>query len=148
MGQLLPGRAQWVARRKDMRRVVDSITQGGGRLISRSDFEAAREDLDDLADADTGELSIAEFSIDPLELTRQVVATANRLASGDTLIIDLTGSRPRVQLLPASGDHGIIVRQADGVRRFARSPSGFGRDNTLWLVEQLTDPTPVHAGAV
>jgi len=146
MGQAMPRRVQWVTRRKDMRHIVDDMTRAGGRLVSRSDFEADSRDLDDVADAETGELSIAEFSVDPGALTEQVVATTNRLAPGDTLIIDLTGARPRVQLLPASGDHGIIVRQAGGVRRFARSAHGFGRHNARWLAEQLTGPVPVSAG--
>lgn len=144
MGRFLPCRVQWVTRRRDMRHVVERMARAGGQLISRSDFEASTEDLDDLADAEMGELSIAEFSVDPAELCMQVVATTNCLAPGDTLIIDLSRPRPRVQLLPASGDHGVIVRKADGVRRFSRRASGFGRDNARWLAEQLQEPG--HAG--
>lgn len=147
MGQVAPRRVQWVTRRKDMSHLVDRLTQAGGRLVSRSAFESATLDLDDLADAETGELSIAEFSVDPLALAEQVVTMANRLAPGDTLIIDLTGARPRVQLLPATGDQGVIVRQAAGVRRFPRSPSGFGRHNARWLAEQLAERDFGRAGA-
>lgn len=137
MATARPCRVQWVTRARDMSGIVEQLKRSGGTLVARSSYDVATEDLDIIDDSDTGHLGIAEFKIDPVELTRQVVATSNRLGAGETLLIDLTGSRPKVQVLPVPGKHGVIVRRVDGLRRFPRSTAGFGRHNTRWLAEQL-----------
>ncbi len=137
MAQAQPCRVQWVTRAKDMSGVVERLKRSGGSLVARSSYDVAPADLDLIADCETGYLSIAEFSVDPVELTRQVVAASNQLGVGETLLIDLTGSRPKVQVLPVPGEHGVIVRRYDGLRRFPRSTAGFGRHNTRWLAGQL-----------
>jgi hypothetical protein len=130
-------RVQWVTRASQMAGVVERLTACGGNLIARSGYDLATADLDVIEDGETGHLSIAEFTVDPAELTRQVVAASNRLGTGETLLIDLTGARPKVQVLPVPGKHGVIVRRYDGLRRFPRSTNGFGRHNTRWLAHQL-----------
>ena len=137
MGQAQPCRVQWVTRARDMSSVVQRMTNSGGKLVARSGYEMATRDLDIIKDRETGNLSIAEFTVDPMELTRQVVATSNRLGTGETLLIDLTGARPKVQHLPVPGKHSVIVRRTDGLRSIARSTAGFGRHNTRWLANQL-----------
>ena len=130
-------RVQWVTRPDQMASLVERLTRSGGILMARSGYDMATEDLDAIEDAETGRLSIAEFTVDSRELTKQVVAASNRLGAEETLLIDLTGRRPKVQLLPVPGEHGVIVRRYDGLRRFPRSTNGFGRHNTRWLAHQL-----------
>ena len=60
------------------------------------------------------------------------------LTLGETLLIDLTGRRAKVQLLPVPGDHGVIVRRYDGLRRFARRANGLAHQDSRWLKRQLT----------
>ena len=120
-----------------MRDLMTMLTAGGGRLVARSSYDCSTEDLDVLNDAETGHLSIAEVELDPRALTAQVMTMADRLSSAETILIDLTGPRPKVQLLPVPGEHGVIVRRIDGLRRFARSAAGFGRHDTRWLADQV-----------
>jgi hypothetical protein len=139
MGLRLPCRVQWVTRPEDMHGLVARLTAAGGVLVARSAYDVATEDLDTLADADTGRLSIAEFQLDATELRRQLVQSVKQLANGDTLLIDLTGRRIKVQLLPVAGEHGVIIRRADGIHRLARATAGAGprRRETSWLTHQL-----------
>jgi|GEM_PF-1145435 len=139
MAEVPPCRVQWVTRARDMSSVVERLKLSGGTLLGRSGYDVATEDLDVIDDSEAGYLSIAEFKIDPLALTQQVVATSNRLGADETLLIDLTGPRPKVQLLPVPGENGVVVRRRDGLRRFPRSSAGFGRDNTRWLAGQLVN---------
>lgn len=134
-----PCRVQWVTRAGDMSGVVEWLQRSGGTLLGRSGYDVSTEDLDVIDDRETGRLSIAEFKIDPVALTCQVVATSNRLDAGETLLIDLTGPRPKVQLLPVPGENGMVVRRHDGLRRFPRSAAGFGRHNTRWLAGQFVN---------
>lgn len=133
-----PCRVQWVTRTRDMSGVVERLERSGGMLVARSSYDLATEDLDIIDDSEIGNLGIAEFEIDPVELARQVVATCSGLDADETLLIDLTGSRPKVQVLPVPGEHGVIVRRLDGLRRMPRSSAAFGRHDTTWLAEQLT----------
>lgn len=137
MGMRLPCRVQWVTRPEDMHDLVERLTAAGGVLVARSAYDVATEDLDALADAETGHLSIAEFRLDPDEVRRQVVAIVRRLTAGETLLIDLTGKRFKVQLLPVTGVHGVIIRRADGMHRLARPKRGSGQRDASWLTHQL-----------
>lgn len=139
MGLRLPCRVQWVTRPQDMHDLVARLTAAGGELVARSAYDVATEDLDALADAETGRLSIAEFKLDSAELRRQLVQSVKQLASGDTLLIDLTGRRIKVQLLPVPGEDGVIIRRADGIHRLARATAQGGprRRQTNWLTHQL-----------
>jgi len=139
MAEARPCRVQWVTRAGDMSDIVERLRSSGGTLLGRSGYDVATEDLDVINDRETGRLSIAEFRIDPLAFSRQVVATSNRLGADETLLIDLTGSRPKVQLLPVPSENGVVVRQHDGLRRFPRSSAGFGRHNSRWLAGQLVN---------
>ncbi len=141
MGECLPCRVQWVARPNRMAEVVERFTRSGGVLVARSGYDVPTEDLDVLDDAETGRLSIAEFKLDPLELTRQVVAASAELEPGETLLIDLTGPRLKVQVLPVPSHNVVIVRRKDGLRRFRRSRVGLGR----WLIDQFSRALPVPA---
>jgi hypothetical protein len=123
-----------------MRELVEKLCTVGGTLVAKSSYDASTEDLDAISDAETGRLSIAEFKLDPVELARQVIAATRELASDETLLIDLTSKRTKIQLLPVPGDNGIIIRRYDGLRRFPRSPAGFSRYRTRWLAQQLAQP--------
>lgn len=139
MLQSQPCRVQWVTRANQMPSVVERLTRSGGTLVARSGYAISTEDLDIVEDRETGKLSIAEFAVDRRELTRQVVAAGNRLGATETLLIDLTGRRPKVQVLPIAGEFGMIVRRPDGLRRFPRSTAGLGRHTTSWLANQLSE---------
>lgn len=139
MSEARPCRVQWVTRARDMSGVVERLRRSGGTLVGRSGYDLAAADLDVIDDRETGRLSIAEFKIDPMALTCQVVATSNQLGAGETLLIDLTGPRPKVQLLPVPGENGVVVRGHEGLRRFPRSAAGFGRHNTRWLAGQIVN---------
>lgn len=133
-------RVQWVTRPERMCDLVEKLSAVGGTLVAKSSYDASTEDLDAIFDADTGRLTIAEFKLDPIELAKQVIAATRELTSDETLLIDLTGKRAKVQLLPVPGDSGIIIRRYDGLRRFPRSPAGFSRYRTRWLAQQLAQP--------
>lgn len=133
----LPCRVQWVTRPEHMQELVEKLVAAGGVLIARSGYDVSTDDLDAVADAETGRLSIAEFKIDPDEVRRQVVEIVRRLATGETLLIDLTGKRFKVQLLPVPGVHGVIIRRADGVHRLPRPKRGLRHADTSWLTDQL-----------
>lgn len=120
-----------------MQELVEKLVAVGAVLIARSGYDVSTEDLDAVADADTGRLSIAEFKLDPDEVRRQVVAIVRRLAAGETLLIDLTGKRFKVQLLPVAGAHGVIIRRADGMHRLPRLESGSRHRDMSWLTHQL-----------
>lgn len=120
-----------------MQELVEKLVAVGAVLIARSGYDVSTEDLDAVADAETGRLSIAEFKIDPDEVLRQVVGIVRRLPEGETLLIDLTGKCCKVQLLPVAGAHGVIVRKADGVHRLPRPTRGWQRRDTSWLSRQL-----------
>jgi len=139
MAQAESYRVQWVTRASHMGGLVEQLTNSGGNLLARSGYDIATEDLDLIDDSDAGHLSIAEFSVDPDELTRQVVALSDRLGEEETLLIDLCSPRPKVQLLPVSGKYGVIVRRADGLLRFPRSVVGHSRRHRHWLAELLVD---------
>lgn len=130
-------RVQWVTPAHQMAEVVERLTRSGGNLVARSGYDVSTEDLDVIEDCDPGYLSIAEFTVDPMELTRQVIAASDQLAVDETLLIDLTGKRPKVQVLPVASEHGVIVRRYDGLRRFPRSAAGFSHHNIRWLAGQL-----------
>lgn len=134
-----PCRVQWVTRANQMAHMVERVTRSGGNLVAKSSYDVSTEDLDLIEDRDTGRLSIAEFMVEPKELARQVVAASNQLGPTDTLLIDLTGTRPKIQVLPVNGEHGVIVRAGDGLRRFPRSTAGLGRYNTRWLSRRLSE---------
>jgi len=139
MAQAQPCRVQWVTRASQMAGLVEAMTNSGSNLVARSSYDIATEDLDLIEDSDAGHLSIAEFSVDPTELSRQVVALSDRLGDEETLLIDLCGSRPKVQLLPVSGKHGVIVRRRDGLLRFPRSVVGHSRRHRHWLASVLDE---------
>jgi hypothetical protein len=117
--------------------LVAKLVSAGGILVARSGYDVTTEDLDTMADADTGRLSIAELELDAEAMTRQVADITDRLAPEETLLIDLTGRRTKVQLLPVPGDHGVIVRRYDGLRRFARRANGLAHQDSRWLKRQL-----------
>jgi hypothetical protein len=120
--------------------LVEQLTSSGGNLLGRSSYDITTEDLDLIDDSDAGRLSIAEFSVvDPTELSRQVVALSDRLDETETLLIDLCGPRPKVQLLPVRGKYGVIVRRRDGLHRFPRSMVGSSRRHREWLANMLVD---------
>ena len=139
MAQAQPCRVQWVTRASQMAGLVQEVTSSGGNLVARSSYDIATEDLDLIDDSDAGHLSIAEFSVDPDELTRQVVALSDRLGDEETLLIDLCGPRPKVQILPVAGKHGVIVRRRDGLLRFPRSVVGHSRRHRQWLASVLVE---------
>ena len=120
-----------------MQELVEKLVAVGAVLIARSGYDVSTEDLDAVADADTGRLSIAEFKLDPDEVRRQVVAIVRKLAAGETLLIDLTGKCFKVQLLPVAGVHGVIIRRADGMHRLPRPRSGSRHSDMSWLTHQL-----------
>lgn len=130
-------RVQWVTPPDRMHELVQKLVAAGGTLVARSSYDSSTEDLDAVYDAETGRLSIAEFHLCPSELARQVVDATRELAEDETLLIDLTGQRAKVQLLPVPGDHGIIVRRYDGLRRFPRSQNGVSRYRQQWLAREL-----------
>lgn len=140
MVQARPCRVQWVTRRSDLSEVVDRLADAGATLVSRSACEPRTVDLDEVGDAETGFLSIAEFGLDTETLTAHLASTARGLPAGETMIIDLTGSRLRVAVLPVGGNHGVIVRDVSGVRRFPRPALGFGRDTARRLVDRFHPP--------
>jgi hypothetical protein len=140
MAHAQPCRVQWVTRSSQMAGLVDQLTRSGGNLLARSGYDIATEDLDLIEDSDAGHLSIAEFSVDPNELTRQVIALSDQLGEEETLLIDVCGSRPKVQLLPVSGKYCVIVRRHDGLLRFPRSIVGHSRRHRQWLASVLTQP--------
>jgi hypothetical protein len=121
-----------------MHDLVEKLVAAGGILVARSGYDASTEDLDAMADVDTGRLSIAELELDAEAMTRQVADITDQLAPGETLLIDLTGRRTKVQLLPVPGDHGVIVRRYDGLRRFPRRPGGMAHRDSHWLKRELT----------
>jgi hypothetical protein len=125
-----------------MHELVRKLVAAGGTLVARSSYDCTTEDLDAVYDAETGRLSIAEFHLCPKELARQVIDATRKLAKNETLLIDLTGKRAKVQLLPVPGDHGIIVRNYDGLRRFPRSEAGISRYRQQWLARELTQGAP------
>ncbi len=133
-------RVQWVTRRSDLSEIVGRLTDSGATLVSRSACEPTTYDLDEVGDAEFGFLSIAEFGLDAETLSSQLVSTARTLSVGETMIIDLTRSRLRVAVLPVGGTHGVIVREASGVRRFPRPALGFRRDAARRLVERFHLP--------
>ena len=135
-------RVQWVTRAEHMQELVDQLLAAGATLLARSSYDASPEDLDAVHDAEPGRLSIAEFQLDPLVLAKQVLAATRQLAADETLLIDLTGSRAKVELLPVPGDHGIIVRRYDGLRRFPRSQTGVNRYRVRWLARELAQGVP------
>lgn len=139
MAQTESYRVQWVTPASHMGGLVERLTSSGGNLLGRSSYDIATEDLDLIDDLDAGHLSIAEFSVDPHELTKQVVALSDRLGEAETLLIDLCGPRPKVQLLPVSGKYGVIVRRRDGLLRFPRSVVGFSRRHRHWLANIMMD---------
>jgi hypothetical protein len=141
MGQATPCRVQWVTRRTDLSRLVDRMADAGATLVSRSACEPTTGDLDELGDAETGFLSIAELGIDSDLLTSHLANTARGLSAGETMIIDLTGSRLRVALLPVGGTHGVIIREPSGVRRLARPALGFGRNAARRLIDRFVQPS-------
>lgn len=141
MGHCSPCRVQWVARPNQMAEVVERLTRSGGVLVARSGYDVPTEDLDVLNDAETGRLSIAEFKLDPIELTRLVLAACADLGAGETLLIDLTGPRLKVQVLPVPSNNVVIVRRNDGLRRFRRSHIGLNQ----WLGDQFSRAMPVTA---
>lgn len=138
MGQRRPCRVQWVTRPDRMHDLVEKLVAAGGILVARSSYDVSTEDLDVMADADTGRLSIAEFKLDADAVTRQVADITDRLGPCETLLIDLTGRRTKVQVLPVPGEHGVIVRRYDGLRRFPRQVSGMAHRDSRWLKRQLT----------
>ncbi len=140
MVQATKCRVQWVTRRSDLSAVVDRLADNGATLVSRSACEPTTDDLDEVGDAEIGFLSIAEFGLDADTLTAHLASTARGLPAGETMIIDLTRSRLRVAVLPVGGSHGVIVRDAAGVRRFARPALGFGRETARRLVDRLHPP--------
>ncbi len=135
-------RVQWVTPPDRMHDLVEKLVAAGGTLVARSSYDASTEDLDAVYDAETGRLSIAEFRLDAGELAKQVVNATRRLAEDETLLIDLTGKRAKVQLLPVPGDHGIIVRRYDGLRRFPRCQTGVSRYRQRWLARELAQGIP------
>lgn len=135
--QAQPYRVQWVTRANQMAGLVEQLTNSGGNLVARSSYDIPTEDLDLIDDLDAGHLSIAEFYVDPHELTRRVVALSDRLGDEETLVIDLCGARPKVQLLPVAGKYSVIVRRTDGLLRFPRSVVGFSRRHRHWLASVL-----------
>jgi len=139
MAQAQPCRVQWVTKASQMAGLVEAMTNSGSNLVARSSYDIATEDLDLIEDSDAGHLSIAEFSVDPNELSRQVIALSDRLGDDETLLIDLCGSRPKVQLLPVAGKHGVIVRRRDGLLRFPRSVVGHSRRHRHWLASVLAE---------
>lgn len=139
MAQAQPCRVQWVTRANQMAGLVEEMTSSGGNLVARSSYDMATEDLDLIDDSDAGHLSIAEFSVDPNEMARRVVALSDQLAEDETLLIDLRGARPKVQLLPVSGKHGVIVRRRDGLLRFPRSVVGHSRRHRHWLASVMIE---------
>lgn len=139
MAQAESYRVQWVTPASHMAGLVEQLTSSGGNLLGRSGYDITTEDLDLIDDTDAGRLSIAEFSVDPTELSRQVVALSDRLGEAETLLIDLCGPRPKVQLLPVSGKYAVIVRRRDGLFRFPRSVVGFSRRHRHWLANLLVD---------
>jgi hypothetical protein len=139
MAQAESYRVQWVTPASHMGVLVEQLTSSGGNLLGRSSYDISTEDLDLIDDSDAGHLSIAEFSVDPAELSRQVVALSDRLGESETLLIDLCGPRRKVQLLPVSGKYGVIVRRPEGLLRFPRSVVGFSRRHRHWLADMLVD---------
>ena len=137
MGEVMPCRVQWVTRPDRMHAVIETLTAAGATMVARRGYDVTTEDLDLVADAETGRLSIAEFRLDPSELRRQVLDVTNQLTPAETLLIDLSGPRAKIQVLPVPGDYGVIVRRCDGLRRFPRSGNGFRRDSSRWLANQL-----------
>ncbi|MEZ5865111.1 MAG: hypothetical protein R3D25_13985 [Geminicoccaceae bacterium] len=129
-----------MTRRSDLSQLVDGLTERGAILVSRSACEPTTGDLDEVGDAETGFLSIAELCVDAELLSAHLAATARALPAGETMIIDLTASRLRVAVLPVGGIHGLIVRDASGVRRFPRPALGFGRDTARRLVDRVRPP--------
>lgn len=148
MGEAARGRVQWVTRQSDMTGLVERLTQRGAKLVARSGFEAASRDLDELDDADPGFLSIAEFSLEPGKLRRQVIARSRRLGSGETMIVDLTRACARVQVFPVAVAARLIVRRTGGVERLPRCGARHGRRDARWLAGQLAaDTAPAEEAA-
>ena len=139
MAQAESYRVQWVTPASRMGGFVERVTRSGGSLLGRSGYEISTEDLDLIDDSEAGRLSVAEFSVDADELTRQVMELSDRLGEKETLLIDLCGPRPKVQLLPVPGKYRAIVRRRDGLFRFPRSVAGFSRRHRNWLANMLVD---------
>ena len=132
----LPCRVQWVTRPEHMHGLVEKMLALGAVLVGRSAYDSSTEDLDAMADAEAGPLSIAEFKVDPVVLRRQLIEVVGCLAVGETLLVDLTSKRLKVQVLPVASDHGVVIRKADGVHRLPRGRTGRRRE-TRWLAHQL-----------
>ncbi len=137
MKQVLPCRVQWVTQRGDLSRLVDLLAASGAILVSRSAFELETRDLDELEDAETGFLSIAELSMDADQLASHLSAAAATLPAGETMIIDLTGPRLRVSLFPVGGASGVVIRDTGDVRRIPRPAAGFGRSTARKLITRF-----------
>jgi hypothetical protein len=118
-----------------MHELVEKMLALGAVLIGRSAYDPSTEDLDAMADAESGPLSIAEFKVDAAVLRHQLIEMVECLAMAETLLVDLTSKRLKVQVLPVAGDHGVVIRRADGVHRLPRARSG--RRHTRWLANQL-----------
>jgi hypothetical protein len=127
-------RVQWVTRPDRMHELVEKMLALGAVLVGRSAYDPSTEDLDAMADAESGPLSIAEFKVDAAVLRHQLIEMVECLAMADTLLVDLTSKRLKVQVLPVASDHGVVIRRADGVHRLPRGRSG---RHTRWLANQL-----------
>lgn len=139
----MPCRVQWVTRRSELSRLVDLLAVSGAMLVSRSSFELETRDLDELEDAETGFMSIAELTIDADQLASHLSAAARTLPTGETMLIDLTGPRLRVALFPVGGASGVIIRDTQLVRRIPRPAAGFGRGTARRLIDRFV-PTAVN----
>ena len=126
---------QWVTRPDLMHELVEKMLALGAVLVGRSAYDPSTEDLDAMADAESGPLSIAEFKVDAAVLRHQLIEMVECLAMADTLLVDLTSKRLKVQVLPVASDHGVVIRRADGIHRLPRGRSG--RRHTRWLANQL-----------
>lgn len=123
-------RVQWVAPRLELGSILRAMVSDGGQLVARSAFEPETAELDELGDGELGDpaigLGIMEVSVDPSSLARQMSAAVAAQAEAETVIADFTGRRIRFQVLPVGGDHAVIVRAPEGVRRFRRCADGHG----------------------
>ncbi len=138
----VPCRVQWVTRPAEMHNLVETMLASGAVLLGRSDYDVATEDLDAVDDAETGPLSIAEFRVGREELERRVAELIGRLGPGETVLLDLCGQRLKVQVLPIAGEHGVIIRKADGVHRLPRTGAGTRRSDDRWLAREFGRAVP------
>lgn len=137
MSRVSQCRVQWVTERGDLSRLVDLLAESGAILVSRSGCELETRDLDELEGAETGFLSIAEVSMDADQLASHLSAAAATLPVAETMIIDLTGPRLRVSLVPVGGASGVVIRDTLGVRRIPRPTAGFGRRTARSLIARF-----------